>query len=194
MTVHLNAELEGSPMQQSVEMTLPKQDATNPQIDRMWAWRRVDRLMADARSMGGSNTNQEEIVRLCEGYSIVSQYASFLVLENDAEYKRWRIERRNAARIERDRAAMARLRDELRRIQTDSAADLGPNAKPGRGSESSVAARSTPSTPARSNSASPPTPTNSPSTSRDVSFAPPISAPNVGGGGGGFGGVAADDF
>ena len=48
-----------------------------------------------------------EIVRLCEGYSIVSEYASFIVLENDAEYQRWKIERRNAMRIERDERALA---------------------------------------------------------------------------------------
>ena len=51
-----------------------------------------------------------EVVKLCEDYSIVSEYASFIVLENDAEYQRWKIERKNLNRIERDRLAQARVR------------------------------------------------------------------------------------
>ena len=68
----------------------------------------------------------DEIVRLGEGFSIVTEYTSFLVLENDAEYQRWQIQRRNALRIERDRRAQARVRDELDRIRDKTLAGLGP--------------------------------------------------------------------
>ena len=54
-------------------------------------------------------------------------FASFIVLENDEEYKRWSIARRNANRIERDRAAQAKLRGELQRLRDESLAGLGPN-------------------------------------------------------------------
>ena len=57
---------------------------------------------------------RDEIVRLCEDYSIVSEYASFIVLENDAEYQRWKIERKNVARMGRDRAALDARREALR--------------------------------------------------------------------------------
>ena len=67
-----------------------------------------------------------EIVNLCEGYSIVSEYASFIVLENDKEYKRWKIDRRNATRIQRDRAARNKLDESLKQLRENSMANLGP--------------------------------------------------------------------
>jgi hypothetical protein len=65
-------------------------------------------------------------VRLGEAFSIATEHTSFLVLENDAEYQRWQIERRNALRIERDRRAQARVREELDRIRDKTLAGLGP--------------------------------------------------------------------
>ena len=46
------------------------------------------------RNERAQGSERDEIVRLCEAYSIVSPYASMLVLENDDEYKRWKIEQR----------------------------------------------------------------------------------------------------
>ena len=103
----LRGTIQGSPWEQTVSMELPKQDQGNSEIERMWAHRRVSRLMADQRA--GKSDRVEEIIRLCEGYSIVSPFASMLVLENDGEYKRWKIEQKNAVRIQRDRKA----RDEV---------------------------------------------------------------------------------
>ncbi|MCH8149052.1 MAG: hypothetical protein IH987_13900, partial [Planctomycetes bacterium] len=51
---------------------------------------------------------------------------SFLVLENDAEYQRWQIERKNLLRVKRDRRAQQRLRAELERLREQALADLGP--------------------------------------------------------------------
>jgi len=69
---------------------------------------------------------RDEVVRLGEAYSIVTEHTSFLVLENDAEYQRWKIDRRNALRIERDRARQSAVRDELAAMRDKARADLGP--------------------------------------------------------------------
>ncbi len=114
----------GQPIEQTVTLNLPRENPANPQIDRMWAYRRVEQLMRAAR-LGGP-LNREEIVRLCEEYSITSEYASFIVLENDAEYRRWKIERRNANRIQRDRQVHERLNRELAQLRQRSLGDLGP--------------------------------------------------------------------
>ena len=68
------------------------------------------------------------MVRLGEAYSIVSEYASFIVLENDAEYQRWKIERKNASRLERDRIAQARVQRTARSARNQSFSKLGPQA------------------------------------------------------------------
>ena len=99
---------------------LPEADKGNSEIERMWAHQRVRDCWPRTRRQG---IERDEIVRLCEGYSIVSPYASMLVLENDAEYKRWKIEQRNATRIQRDRRSrkgVQRKLAELRRRGSES--------------------------------------------------------------------------
>jgi hypothetical protein len=65
---------------------------------------------------------------LGEDFSIVTEYTSFLVLENDAEYRRWKITRKNLETTRLDRKAQARLREELDAIRNKALADLGPQA------------------------------------------------------------------
>ncbi len=86
----------GRPIEQTVSLTLPKTDGGNPEIERMWAWHRVQRLLGDADRDGSRSGVVDEVVKLGEVYSIATEYTSFIVLENDAEYRRWKIERRNA--------------------------------------------------------------------------------------------------
>ncbi len=130
--ITVKAEVMGQPIEQSIEVELPASSDDNPEIERMWAYARVQQLMNEIREKGSSSATENEIVRLCEGYSIVSEYASFIVLENDAEYQRWSIERRNATRIQRDDRARQRLQVELERMREQSMASLGPNAKGGK--------------------------------------------------------------
>lgn len=118
VAVRLRADIGGETFEQTVEVEIPK-DADNPEVERMWAWHRVQRLLEEADSTGGrSDAVVDEVVRLGEGYSIVTEHTSFLVLENDEEYKRWQIDRRNATRIERDRRKQERVRSELERLRT----------------------------------------------------------------------------
>ena len=128
LNVTVEGDALGAPFKQSVEVQLPDVDDNNPEIERMWAWHRVQRLMDTSRRAGTDMDAKEEVVRLCEDYSIASQYASFIVLENDSEYQRWKIERRNANRIRRDRAARQAIRQQLEELQRQASAALGPQA------------------------------------------------------------------
>ena len=92
----------------------------------MWAWKRVDQLLAAARERGEIGSVVDEIVRLCEDFSIASEYASFIVLENDAEYQRWKIDRKNVSRLERDRTAQARVQEQLEALRNEALSKLGP--------------------------------------------------------------------
>lgn len=139
--IHVKADVAGKPLEQTVDLEMPE-DAENPEIERMWAWHRVQQLLKDADREGSRSGVVDEIVRLGEGFSIVTEYTSFLVLENDAEYQRWQIQRRNALRIERDRRAQARVRDELDRIRDKTLAGLGPEAVEKRASVNPVPAPS----------------------------------------------------
>jgi Ca-activated chloride channel family protein len=188
-------EVQGQPFEEAVSVELPKLDEANPQIERMWAFHRVERLMDEARRAGSDTAATDEIVRLCEEYSIVSEYASFIVLENDAEYQRWKIERRNANRTDRDRGARRELQARLESLREQALAQLGPAGVPGGKSGPPAAetfvnasvpdpmAVSSPSSPADLNLRSPQPP---------VPSAPTAPGGEAGGGGGGFGGGAID--
>lgn len=112
VNVHVQAEVLGKQIKQEVPIDFPTTDAGNPQIERMWASHRIDSLLSS-----NSNNAIEQVVGLGEAYSIVTEYTSFLVLENDAEYKRWQIDRKNAIRIKRDRAARDATHDQLAKLR-----------------------------------------------------------------------------
>ena len=125
-SVTIKGDVQGQPFEQSVKIELPAKDDANPEIERMWAWKRVDQLLAAARERGETASVVDEIVRLCEDFSIASEYASFIVLENDAEYQRWKIDRKNLSRLERDRTAQAQRAGTARRATQRGAVEVGP--------------------------------------------------------------------
>jgi Ca-activated chloride channel family protein len=125
LTVQVRAEVLGKQVSQEMKFDIPASNEANPEIERTWASHRVQRLLDEERRTG-ADSHRADIVKLCETYSIASEYASFIVLENDAEYKRWAIERKNAARMEQDHAALEARREALRKLRGDSLANIGP--------------------------------------------------------------------
>lgn len=124
--ITLSGNIQGIEMKQTVDMLFPEKDMQNPEIERMWAWKRVDLLLKKADRTGSREQVLNDIVRLGEGYSIVTPYTSFLVLENDGEYKRWQIERRNSLRTAKDRKAKAKRQEQLELIKKKAVANIGP--------------------------------------------------------------------
>ena len=123
--VTLRADVNGSEMRQTTKLDFPTRETENPEIERMWAFHRVQRLLKDADRTGSRESVVSEIVRLGEGYSIVTQYTSFLVLENDAEYQRWKLDRRNALRLQRDRKRQGELDAQLAAMRREVPDGLG---------------------------------------------------------------------
>ena len=124
--IKISGNLMGHNFERATTVDFPGIDSENPEIERMWASRRIDQLMKDKDNPSQANAAINEIVRLGENYSIVSQYTSFLVLENDAEYKRWKIERKNLNRTTRDRRKQVALNEELKQLRDNQLAQIGP--------------------------------------------------------------------
>jgi hypothetical protein len=116
-------------------------------------------------------------VRLGEGYSIVTEYTSFLVLENDAEFQRWKIARNNVLRSDRDRKAQEVVRADFEKIRNKAVADLGPQAKEMKLASATPQRNFTPAAPAPNNSTPAPAATSPTQPKRSVDF-------NLGGGSG----------
>ncbi len=125
-TVTLNANMQGRELKQKAGLVFSGNDSDNSGIERMWAWKRIDQLLKKADRTGSRQDVIDEVIRLGEGYSIVTEYTSFLVLENDNEYKRWNIDRKNSLRVNRDRKSQAKIREQLEAIRNRSISDLGP--------------------------------------------------------------------
>ncbi len=124
--VSLRGSITGVELKKTAGLEFPREDLANPEIARMWAWHRIDGLLKQADRDGSRDGVIGEVVRLGEGYSIATEYTSFLVLENDAEYQRWKIARNNALRTERDRNAQEIVRAQLAVIRNKAVANLGP--------------------------------------------------------------------
>jgi Ca-activated chloride channel family protein len=124
--VSLRGSVKGVEVKQTAQLEFPETDKTNPEINRLWASKRISSLLKDADRRGDRSQAIPEIVRLGEDFSIVTEYTSFLVLENDAEYQRWKISRRNLESTSRDRTAQAKLREQLDGIRNKAMAEIGP--------------------------------------------------------------------
>jgi Ca-activated chloride channel family protein len=177
--VRVQADVNGAPLDQAVDVQLPKTDPANPEIERMWAWRKVDRLLKEADRNGSRGSVVDEIVRLGETYSIVTEYTSFIVLENDAEYQRWKIDRRNSSRLARDRKQQQAVQAQLAKLREKSLTVLGPDAG---GANPAVTERQTPlEQPLNRVDAQPAPALPAAPRSRDIDF-----TPRLPGGGGAF--------
>ncbi len=124
--VTLTGDIQGQAFEETAPLLFPERDPDNPEIERMWAWHRVDRLLRTADMAGDRGPVIDEIIRLGETFSIVTEYTAFLVLENDAEYRRWQIERKNQRRLARDREARERRHERLAAIRDRAISRLGP--------------------------------------------------------------------
>ncbi len=124
--VILTGQVQGREIKNSVTLPFPGEDAGNPEIERMWAQKHIDQLLKQGDRQNNRQGVLDEVIRLGEKYSIVTEYTSFLVLENDAEFQRWKIERRNLGRLARDRSAQDRRRQALEALRQKAMQDLGP--------------------------------------------------------------------
>lgn len=124
--VTLTGRVQGRDIEKRANLSFPKRDLTNPEIERMWAHKRIDQLLKQADRQNDRRSVVDEVVRLGEDFSIVTEYTAFLVLENDAEYKRWKIERRNLVRLERDRSAQRQRQEALEALRSKAMQGVGP--------------------------------------------------------------------
>lgn len=124
--VVLKGQIQGRDFNKTANLPFPKKDITSPEIERMWAQKHIDQLLKSANRNSNRQGVIDEVVQLGETFSIVTEYTSFLVLENDAEYQRWKIERLNLKRIARDRSAQAQRQQALEALRQKAMQGIGP--------------------------------------------------------------------
>ena len=73
--------------------------ADRPLVERAWAQAKIASLEAEERDQGRSAELEKKIVDLSTGHRVLSEYTALLVLETDADYARFHIDRRALADI-----------------------------------------------------------------------------------------------
>ncbi|HUT35483.1 MAG TPA: VIT domain-containing protein [Planctomycetota bacterium] len=73
---------------------LPETDSRNAFVARLWARERMEALLLQPQT----EEIAKEITALSQEFTLISPYTSFLVLESDAEYPKWGIDRQKRRR------------------------------------------------------------------------------------------------
>jgi len=126
--VTIRGSMQGVEFKETARLDFPKTDLANPEVNRLWAWHRINSLQKEADRKGDRSMAIPQIVRLGEDFSIATEYTSFIVLENDAEYQRWKIARKNLAANASDRQSQAKRREQLDAIRKKALSEIGPEA------------------------------------------------------------------
>jgi len=104
MTVELKAKISGQAHSWKCTADLPACDTDNPELERLWALSRIEEIMQEIRDKGETDSLRKQVTRLGKDYSLVTDYTSMVVVSEIA-MENEQIQRTNAQRVQRERAA-----------------------------------------------------------------------------------------
>ncbi|MGI9571540.1 MAG: VIT domain-containing protein, partial [Desulfobulbia bacterium] len=104
VSITFEAKISGKPQEWTVDTALPDHDADNPELERLWALSAVEDIMREINLRGESEDLRQKVVDIGEQYSVVTDYTSMVVL-NDQEMEEQGLQRRNSSRIQKERIA-----------------------------------------------------------------------------------------
>jgi len=102
--LELSAKISGQEQKWSCPAFLPGEDRDNPEIERLWALSAIEDIMEEIREKGENKALRGKVVALGEEYSLVTDYTSMLVVQ-DQVMEDLAIQRRNNSRVDRERKA-----------------------------------------------------------------------------------------
>jgi Ca-activated chloride channel family protein len=103
----LKARMTGEDKIYRTKFTFPENDTENPEIERLWALDQIEQIELQTNiGIMPAGESSHAIRDLGLQYQLVTDETSMLVLDDDA-FQRHGIERRNKARVQRERSAQA---------------------------------------------------------------------------------------
>ena len=133
-TLTLSAKISGQPRAWQCAVTLPERDTDYPEIERLWALASIEERMAKIRDDGETAALRDEIVRLGTEFSLVSDYTSMVVLD-DETLEGEGLQRRNLQRVQSERAAQQqRAAAPVQSRRVDNGSTFQHRSSPGLGS------------------------------------------------------------
>lgn len=105
--VILSAKISGEEKEYRTRFTFPKEASDNPEVERLWAYAKIESLKDKANYLGISRDDyQSAIVDVATEYGLVTDYTSMIVM-SDAQFEANGIDRANRDRRAKEMAAAA---------------------------------------------------------------------------------------
>ena len=105
-TLRVHGKVNGRDVSYSTRIDFPEAAGRNPELERLWAYARVQELAQEIRNFGESRELREAIIDLGVEYSLVTDHTSMLVLRDEI-FSQYGIDRRNASRRQLEKLAQA---------------------------------------------------------------------------------------
>jgi len=140
VAVRFAGRLTGQPATYDGTITLPEQAVDNPEVERLWAFSQIERLLRQRAEFGETADIRDGVTQLAVEYGLVTPYTSMLVVREDV-MEAMGIDRRNRDRLAAEQTARAQRQaqpvtalraDEAKPVFTGSRAAYSSSAGGGR--------------------------------------------------------------
>jgi len=105
--VTLRARVAGRSVEYSTRFGFPARSSTNPELERIWAYRAIEALQAQLDYLGADSDTEDAITDLAVEYGLVTDYTSMLVVRDEV-FAALGIQRTNRDRVAIERQARER--------------------------------------------------------------------------------------
>lgn len=119
VSIELSAKVAGEKVSYTTQFALgneQKQSRSNPELERLWAFSKIEELENSLQYFGHDLDTEQAITEIALEYGLVTNYTSMLILE-EALYESYGIERNNKKRVETE--ALAREQRKLAGAQNN---------------------------------------------------------------------------
>ncbi len=118
--MELKAKISGKDHSWRCAAKFPEKDTDNPEIERLWALSAVEDRMEKIREDGESAKLRKEIVTLGTNYSLVTDYTSMVIVNEEAR-EGLGLQNRNRDRVQRERSAQQqRAKSPVKQYRADN--------------------------------------------------------------------------
>ncbi|WP_371194752.1 VIT and VWA domain-containing protein [Glaciecola sp. SC05] len=107
VSVELSAKIAGENIRYKTEFEFDqalRQNASNPELERLWAFAKIEELENSLRYFGQDSDTEQAITDLAIEYGLVTNYTSMLILEEQL-FEAYGIEQSNKKRVSNEQAA-----------------------------------------------------------------------------------------
>ncbi|MGD8592638.1 MAG: VIT and VWA domain-containing protein [Gammaproteobacteria bacterium] len=105
--VKVKGKISGQPKEYQTQFNFPATATGNPEIERLWAYAKIEDLQTEMEDFGERADMKQAIVDIATKYSLVTDHTSMVVMREESFAAR-SIDRNNAARVKTEQTAQQR--------------------------------------------------------------------------------------